>query len=428
MRSKSIIFIAAGLLVLGLLFFLFSTNGKQSFLSWNEHYKEQSNNPYGLKVVFQLLKAQEKPGDFTLLKQKLLKALPTRTTRKSSYVFIGAGQYLDSVDAQRLLRFVANGNDAFIATQVLPFKLIEKLDAKRCSNENWGDLNYYQDSMINANFVHPSLRNRGGYNFKYRHIKAEKLYDWHFFDPSAFCDAPRGLVALGKINDSKVNFVRVPHGRGNFYLHSNPIFFTNLFLIKKPGKAYAERVFTHLARGPIYWDCYSKVNREVAERLNDNSRGLRRRDFKQPSPLSYVLSQPPLAWAWYTLLVSTLLYFLFRIKRRQRIIPVLPANKNNSLAFIRTIGRLYFLQNSHRQLALQTMKLFLQFVRDRYKLQTRDLQEEFMQQLNLKSEVGMDKIKYIFELYAVIEYAPEIYEKALVDFHQQIEYFYKTCK
>jgi hypothetical protein len=123
-----------------------------------------------------------------------------------------------------------------------------------------------------------------------------------------------------------------------------------------------------------------------------------------------------------------LLYFLFRIKRRQRIIPVLPANKNNSLAFIRTIGRLYFLQNSHRQLALQTMKLFLQFVRDRYKLQTRDLHEDFITQLNLRSEVSLEKIKYILEMHSIIEYAPEIQEKALVDFHQQIEYFYKTCK
>lgn len=427
MRSRNFIFIATGLLMGGVLIFLFNSNGTR-YYTWNEHYKEQNKAPYGLMVVFKMLKAQGKGGDFKLLTKKLKQTLPTHPSRKSSYVFIGAGHYLDSTDSQTLLRFVANGNDAFIATQVLPYKLIEKLDAVHCSEENWDNLNYYQDSVVNANFLHPSLHQRGGFYFKYRNIKAEKLYDWHFFDKSAFCNSPLGLVALGKINNTKVNFVRIQHGRGSFYLHSNPIFFTNLFLIKKPGKAYAERAFAQLNKGPIYWDCYNKLNRAAAERMNDRGRGNPRRDFNRPNPLSYILSQAPLAWAWYTLLATTLLYFLFRIKRRQRIISVLPTNKNNSLAFIRTIGRLYFLQNSHRQLALQMMKLFLQFVRDRYKLQTRDLHEDFMHQLNLRSEVGLEKIKNILELHSKIEYAPEIQEKALVDFHQQIEYFYKTCK
>lgn len=166
----------------------------------------------------------------------------------------------------------------------------------------------------------------------------------------------------------------------------------------------------------------------MAENMNDDSQGRPRRDFNRPSPLSYVLSQPPLAWAWYTLLGTTLVYFLFRIKRRQRIIPVLPSNKNNSLAFIRTIGRLYFLQNNHRQLVLQKMKLFLQFVRDRYKIQTRELHEDFVYQLSVKSEIKPEKIQKILDSYQAIDFSPEIQERILADFHQQIESFYKNCK
>lgn len=427
MRSKNFFFTALVVILLSLLVYLISSNGGRTY-TWKEHYKELSKGPYGLMVVFKLLKAQAKTEKFSLLKKRVHKTLPTEPTKKSNYVFVGAGQFLDSADVQTLLKFVYNGNDAFIATQVLPFRLMSKLYPKTCKEDRWGNLNYYQDRGVEANFLHPDLRSNKPYNFTYRTTTLDSIYDWHFFDRGYFCDDPDGFVALGQLNGSKTNFVRVHYGQGCFYLHSNPLFFTNLFMVNQSGKRYAEAALGHLSTGPVYWDCSSKVDRAVAENMNADGQGRPRRDFNRPSPLSYVLSQPPLAWAWYTLLGTTLLYVLVRIKRRQRIIPVLPANKNNSLAFIRTIGRLYFLQNSHRQLVLQKMKLFLQFVRDRYKIQTRELQEDFVDQLSLKSEIKAERIQKILDLYRAIDFSPEIQERTLADFHQHIESFYKNCK
>lgn len=429
MRSKNVVITAIIVLVLGLLVYVIVSNGGRGY-NWAENYKEQSKGPFGLMVLFKMLKKQAWKGEFILLKKRLTQVLPKKPAEKSNYVFVGGGQFLDSADVQTLLRFVHNGNNAFIATQVLPFRLMDKLYPQTCSEEKWSNLNFYQDRTVAAGFLHPSLQRAQPYTFTYRHIKDENFYyDWHFFDRGYFCDDRDGFAVLGQINGSKANFVRIRHGQGYFYLHSNPLFFTNLFMVEKEGKAYAEAAFSHLLpSAPIYWDCTSKMGREVAENMNADSRGLRRRDFNRPSPLSYVLSQPPLAWAWYVLLGTTLVYFLFRIKRRQRIIPVLPANKNNSLAFIRSIGRLYFLQNNHRQLVLQKMKLFLQFVRDRYKIQTRELHPEFVHQLSVKSEIKPEKIQNIVDAYLTIERAPEIVEGNLVHFHQQIESFYKNCK
>ena len=427
MRSKNFFFLAVVLIMVSLLIYLISSNGGQAY-TWKENYKELSKGPYGLTVVFKLLKAQAKTENFTLLKKRIQKVLPTEPSEKSNYVFVGAGQYLDSADVQTLLKFVYNGNDAFIATQVLPFRLMSKLYPKTCKEDRWENLNYYQDRGVEANFLHPDLRQNKPFAFTYRTTSPDSIYDWHFFDRGYFCDDPDGFVALGQINGSKTNFVRIRYGLGHFYLHTNPLFFTNLFMIDQSGKQYAEAALGHLSAGPVYWDCTSKVDRAVAENMNDDSQGRPRRDFNRPSPLSYVLSQPPLAWAWYTLLGTTLVYFLFRIKRRQRIIPVLPSNKNNSLAFIRTIGRLYFLQNNHRQLVLQKMKLFLQFVRDRYKIQTRELHEDFVYQLSVKSEIKTEKIQKILDSYRAIDFSPEIQERILADFHQQIESFYKNCK
>ena len=140
-------------------------------------------------------------------------------------------------------------------------------------------------------------------------------------------------------------------------------------------KEYVERVLSHIDKGPILWD----ITLESSESPGRN------RGFSN-SPLKYILSQPPLAWGWYILLGMAVLYLIFRAKRRQRVIPVLEKNENTSLEFINTIGRLYFIQNNHRQLALEKMKLFLGFIREHYHLPTREINDAFKKQLIVKAK------------------------------------------
>ena len=64
-------------------------------------------------------------------------------------------------------------------------------------------------------------------------------------------------------------------------------------------------------------------------------------------------------------------------KRKQRIIPVLERNENTSFKFISTIGRLYFLQNDHKKLCQQKMKLFYAYIRDRYNINTTKVDEGY---------------------------------------------------
>jgi hypothetical protein len=122
------------------------------------------------------------------------------------------------------------------------------------------------------------------------------------------------------------------------------------------------------------------------------------------------------------------LYLIFRAKRRQRIIPVREPNTNTSLEFIETIGRLYFQQNNHLKLEEQKMKLFLNFIRDRYHLPTHNIDEKLIEKLAAVSDVKMDKVKSIFALYKSHSKKGEIFEEQLINFHQAMDYFYKNCK
>jgi len=225
------------------------------------------------------------------------------------------------------------------------------------------------------------------------------------------------------MNDTLINFMRAPYGEGTFYLHTTPIVFSNYHLLDSTNLAYANGAFSYLPPGKIYWDEYSKTLEAVGRQRNNSQRQL-----SAESPLQYILSQPALTWAWYLLLAMGLLFLLFRTKRRQRVIPVLQPNTNTSLEFVSTIGRLYFLQNSHRKLALQKMKLFQNFVRERYQIRGHELDAEFIEKLIAKSEVSPKLIDKILLIHRNITNSKLVTENTLIDFHNLMDEFYRTCK
>lgn len=135
-----------------------------------------------------------------------------------------------------------------------------------------------------------------------------------------------------------------------------------------------------------------------------------------------------MAFAWYLLLLLGILYLLLRSRRRQRIVPVLEPNTNTSLEFVSTIGRLYFLQNDHKQLCLQKMRLFHQFIRERYGLQSRDTDEVFLAKLAAKSEVPREIINKLFLIHNNIQSSNIVTEYTLAQLHGLIEEFHRICK
>ena len=123
-----------------------------------------------------------------------------------------------------------------------------------------------------------------------------------------------------------------------------------------------------------------------------------------------------------------ILYILFRAKRQQRIIPVLQGNTNSSLEFIKTVGRLYFLQNDHKKLAQRKMQLFLSYVREHFLIPTHNIDQAMKERLATKAEVPLETIEEIFLRYQRLDRASEISASHLVNFHQVIEKFYSISK
>lgn len=440
-RSVSITLLVVAISLL-LLFVILGGGGRSKSFNWAETYKTNSPQPYGTQIIHKMMDGYFPNEEMKIISTDLSTDLPANSDEVSNYVFIGEASYLDSADVQRLLEYVANGNNVFISSKSLPYDLMFYvfLYTEECNYTPWDDYIMMQDTLVTMNLFHQDLEDSLGYDYKYIKRHKTSTYRWNYIDSLHFCNLEQGFMELGSFdaisggqytNFAKVNYYDVDDYSkpgGHFYFHSNPIAFTNFQMLDIVGKEYAERVFSHLDEGTIYWDSYSQVRESFSRRVNQTRQNYPTMSLSNETPLKYVLENKHLSWAWYTMFAMAVLYLMFRAKRRQRIIPVEEPNVNTSLDFISTIGALYFNKQNHKKLCQQKMKMFLAFIRNRYGISTKKLDANFVQQLARRS--GIDSVRFdeIINYYNNINQSSYVSDETLKSFHREIEDVYKLCK
>lgn len=399
--------------------------------SWvNNAYSETNDGPYGTLLMHRLLGAYFPDKRLRDITTNVTTDLPLDGGRPRSYLFIGEAMYLDSLDTERLLAFVAAGNTALLSTKTIPFDLMFHLYYQECTDAEWSDYEMKEDTFHAVSLKELALPNPVLLHFARRNKPVS--YRWSYIESRFFCDSlPQR--PLGYLDDSLINFAEFPYGQGRFLLHSTPVAFSNYSLLRSGPRAYAERVLSYLPRGDIYWDTSCRVPESVARRRNRTSG--HSREVPEERPLAFVLKQPALAWAWYILVGSAVCYLIFRAKRRQRVLPVLAKNENSSYEFITTMANLHFRQQDYQNLCIQQMKLFLAQIRERYGLVVQinpvnrlpRIDSAFVERLAQVSERPEAQIKEIFSQYgAAVQYEPT--EDMMIELHYAMTRFFKQAK
>lgn len=432
-RSLPLLILLAVVLLGGVLYFFYeSTQPKFDWqeTSWNKKaYRERNDQPYGTRIAYRLLGNYFPGHTLTKIDQNVADELPNDTLAGRNYIFVGEALYLDSLSTSRLLEFVAAGNTAFIASKTIPFDLMFHLYYSECDEVGWDDYATLRDTAARMSLTEPPLQK--GPILYYAFQNKPQDYDWHYIPKLYFC-ADQPQRPLGYLNDSVVGFAEFPFGRGRFLLHTNPIVFSNFSLLRAETHAYVEGAWSQLEAGDTWWDDVSQVPEAVARRRN---RGTRGSGLEDEHPLTFILQQPALAWAWYLLAGLAGAWLFFRAKRRQRIIPVLPKNENSSYEFISTIANLHFRERDYQAQSIQQMKLFLAQLRERYGVvATVDAvsllprtDDTFFQRLSTLSEVPEQQVRDIFIQYTdSVRYEPT--EQMMVDLHLAMEGFFKRAK
>ena len=135
-----------------------------------------------------------------------------------------------------------------------------------------------------------------------------------------------------------------PRGRGRLVLVSTPLLFTNYGILDPASRPYVLRLMNLLsARATVRLDASMAGGAVIGTEA----------DKHNETALSFIAAHTALRWAYYTLLVGLVLFFVFTAKRRQRVIPIITVPANNDLEFVKLIGRLYFERHDNADLVLK---------------------------------------------------------------------------
>lgn len=150
-------------------------------------------------------------------------------------------------------------------------------------------------------------------------------------------------------------------GKGYITFCSLPLLFTNYGIVDQDNATFSLRLLTLMKDLPV---------------VRTEAYCPQTSDEVQQSPLRYAISQPPLRWALYTLMVGALLFLIFEGRRRQRVIPIEKAPENHSLEFIHLVGSLYYHSRERRSLVVRKWTYFAEELRRNIHLDVTDASED----------------------------------------------------
>lgn len=315
---------------------------------------------------------------------------------EKAYIIIVPRMQPNASEINALLNFVGEGNHVFISAFQFSDSLLRRLSLKpgpdlyRYQEEDSLRLSIYNPvSFDSLSFAYPGAS-----------------YDnWVYSLDSQY------TTILGKDAKGRPDLVKFSYkGGGSLFLQFAPMAFTNFFLLHKGNKAYYDNALSYLPASAkeVIWDDYFRYDST--------------REF---SAFQYILDNRSLRWAfWLSLLLFGIIY-LFESKRKQRMVPVTAELRNNSLDFVKTIGRLYYQRRDNHNLAVKMAAHFLDHIRTRYNLSVTTPDDGFVDRLSYKTGYPRESLQALVRAINRLQADVPLTDEELLAFHQKIELFYK---
>jgi hypothetical protein len=427
MKNKQFIFfIIIAILLTAFLLYFFSGKLPMRYI-WVPNLEHNNRQPYDYALLQDLLKENY---SWEKIEEKVLnERVKQESVDKKGYFFIGHYPYHDEKTAEALYDFIERGGEAVIICHNSPDALLELIfKEEEYGSENFW-LNTHESKKISATFKDRPE----SYTFAFKSgVKDTSEYQWGYFPSFAL----KHFRVLGSLADEEYsetkfpNFVYKKIGKGYLYWHSNPLLFTNLYLSKNSisGFNHLNAFLSHFRAEHWIWDYAStipppKIKNKPKQRFD-----------KPKTPMEYIFSQPALTWAWLLLLAIAAFYVLFGAKRRQQSIAIVEINRNTSLEFINTIGRLYFQQQNHKVIFEKIMQLFRAHLRRKYGILLKEddiIDEEKLNFMVKRTDINKEIINDIFENYLSLKSklkkeGVEMSSDTLNKFYLTVDKFYKA--
>ncbi|RLD74775.1 MAG: hypothetical protein DRJ10_16460 [Bacteroidetes bacterium] len=360
---------------------------------WSYSFSQNDKDPFGGYIIYNLLEDAFPAKEILTNKKSLYNFKEPGQKANYSYIINTDNFVIDELNKNRLLSIANRGVNILISAMTFEKLLCDTLQFK---TEILYSNSFSTDSMP-VRFNEPSLKSENGYYIQ------KAMVNYHF---SEFDSTTTNI--LGTMGDEWVNFIKVPFGKGAFYLHSQPIAFTNYNMLTNNNAEYAFKILSYLDNNYIVWDEKHKPGNTSA-----------------PSPLGYILKHKALRSAYYLILGLVVLFFFFNGKRKQRPIPIIVPQENSSLEFAATLSSLYLNNKNHRDILLKRYLYWTDFIREKYYISIEQLAEKAPEIIAKKTGAKIACINKILKLYREAKQQKNISQDQLLTFNKLIEQFYK---
>ena len=366
--------------------------------------------PYGTYVAYQLLQQQFPKAKVSVNKEAPGEWKLPATDTSGQVLFILLNYFNPTSDElNSLTTFAQKGNTVFISALEMSkaaqhFFRVREDDVYNpyySASQNNNTISVSDSFTVSTDtsvFSSPQQFSYPGIAYDNRFTKFDSTYAY----------------PLGYTNKKVENLLAIRTVKGVFFLHSAPITFSNLFLLYNNNHVYFEKLMSLLPADTKYvmWDEYFMYRKSSDNNSDDNS------------ILHVLLKYENFRWAFWLTLITLALYIVTEVKRRQRLQPEYTKPANDTLAFVSTIGKLYYEKGDHKNLAEKLSVYFLDFIRNQYKISTAEINDDFAKAVASKSNVPVEEIKTITYMLIHVRISSSIKQQQLMDYHKLLENFY----
>jgi len=365
-------------------------------VDWRRTYTNQDKIPFGCNAFYRLLGEDIFKDKVEVQNQTPFNVLATLPIKKTAYVFINNNLTFSELDCKYLFDFVNAGNTVLMAANSF-----SGLIADTFKIETEYTYNLFNDSTkkLVFNFYSPPLKASKSYIYP-------KQIDAAIF--SRF-DTTKVTVLAGV--DSTTLFIKAPWGKGNFYFLSIPDIYTNYFVVNDPNREAAYKTLSYIDADVIWWDEYYKSF-----------------STKKGSYFQFIFGNDSL-YAAYTLAgIALLVFMIFGLKRRQKVIAIVEPLQNTTLQFVEVVGSVYYNSKNHKIIAEEKINSFYELLRAKFSITGRSIDEESILRISKLSTINLAEIKKLLAMLHYVSKQSSITEKELIELNTLIENFYKQNK
>ena len=366
-------------------------------LDWTVTLSMRDKNPYGAYCLFNELRDIFPEADINSYSLPAYNQINNASASNTAYLFMSPSlSKFSKEDVHELLHYTAAGNYIFLSA----FNFSKYLQDTLHVRFGWVNESGSGDSTT-INFQNPLLHTKRNIGFK------PGTLDEYFTRYDTL-----STTVLGTNEQNKANFIRMRVGKGAIFLHVLPHCFSNNFLLTRDNASYTAKALSYIPADVdhVLWDEYYKPGRAVST-----------------NPLRYLLNDPYLRWVFRLGLATMVLFVLFSMKRRQRVIPVISPLQNSTMDFVRTVGNVYFNKKDNKNIAEKMISYFLEYVRTHFFLQTNMLDKPFVLALSKKTGVQQADLDRLMETIGAVQTGYETSDQLLLQLNRQLDSFYMAA-